>query len=233
MLTTISQQSEALKAALAPYVSGANLTWVEESGRCFREGSTLEECYARFAEVSGRLGTVRVRDLVKSEDHLHAHGLPREMSQWDLDEWGRVALLTQAAGQLSEDRLTDLVEGCYFQGETRERQGVVRSLWYLPRTERLLQIGQDAARTHVQPIFEALACENAYPADAFPETSFNHLVLKALFTEVRLPRIVDLPRRITAELRRMVADFAAERRAAGRPIPADVTLILAEKDGVQ
>jgi len=43
---------------------------------------------------------------------------------------------------------------------------------------------------------------------------------------VRLERIVGLQSRVNAELTRMATDFAAERRAAGRSVPADIGLAM-------
>jgi hypothetical protein len=77
----------------------------------------------------------------------------------------------------------------------------------------------------VQSVFEAIACENAYPARHFPDQNFNKLVLKAFFTGVGVARIVGLGGRRTAELRRMAEDYASERRAAGRSVPPDLGLV--------
>lgn len=222
------QQADALKVLLSETLPEGARTWLEESGCAFEDGTDLADCFVRFAGVTSRVGRDRLAVACGQRD-WQSLGLSPGVEAWSLDECGRTLLLARAAAHLPEDRLVELVEGCYFQGETRERQGVVRSLWYLPRTDRLLQIGLDAGRTHIQPLFEALACENAFPAEAFPDTSFHHLVLKALFTDVRLPRIIGLFGRISEELRRMVADFVDERRAAGRPVPADVALIVKER----
>jgi hypothetical protein len=54
----------------------------------------------------------------------------------------------------------------------------------------------------------------------------NHMVLKALSLGIDLDRIIGLERRMTPELKRMTVDYVAERRAAGRSIPADVRLLL-------
>ena len=43
---------------------------------------------------------------------------------------------------------------------------------------------------------------------------------------VAVGRILGLEARITPELQRMVADYASERRAAGRSVPDDITYIL-------
>ena len=43
---------------------------------------------------------------------------------------------------------------------------MLRALPLLPPADWALEIGVDACRTSVQPIFEAIACENPFPADA-------------------------------------------------------------------
>ena len=87
----------------------------------------------------------------------------------------------------------------------------------------------DACRSHIQPLFEAIACENPYPARHFPELNFNQMVLKVLFTGVALDRVVGLQARVTPELQRMAADYASERRAAGRSIPPDIWRLIGER----
>jgi hypothetical protein len=74
-------------------------------------------------------------------------------------------------------------------------------------------------------VFEAIACDNVYPERHFTELAYNQLVLKSLFLEVPLARVRGLATRARPELARMVLDYAAERRAAGRRVPADLALI--------
>jgi len=64
------------------------------------------------------------------------------------------------------------------------------------------------------------------PFSTLPERNFNQLVLKALFNGVALSRIVGLSGRLNAELTRMAGDYADERRAAGRAVPADIGLAM-------
>jgi len=103
---------------------------------------------------------------------------------------------------------------------------VLRTLILLPEPLRFVPLGVEACRTSVQPVFEAIACENPFPARHFPEASFNQMVLKAIFIEVPIGRILELESRITPELQRMAADYASERRAAGRSVPKDVTRLV-------
>jgi hypothetical protein len=52
------------------------------------------------------------------------------------------------------------------------------------------------------------------------------MVIKAIFMDVAVSRIECLERRNGPELKRMARDYASERRAAGRPVPRDVDLIV-------
>jgi hypothetical protein len=144
---------------------------------------------------------------------------------WSTDELARVALLGRAGERLADDEFIALVERAYRHGDNRERQALLRALPFLPAPARFCRLAIDACRTHVQPIFEAIACENPYPATHFADLAFNQMALKAAFLGVALARIVALASRRTDELRRMADDFAAERRAAGRPVPPDLSLL--------
>lgn len=134
-----------------------------------------------------------------------------------VDECGRGALLLAA----NADAI--VVRELLRRGEVRERQAVLRVLAALPAPEALVELAIDACRTNVVPVFEAIACENEYPARYFPDAAFFQLVLKALFVGASVARIVGLDRRTTPELVRMVDAFASERRAAGRPVPPDAS----------
>jgi hypothetical protein len=159
---------------------------------------------------------------------LRAAGVTWPVAPWGLDGLTRAGLLLHAAAGLTPGEVEALVEECFLQGDTRERQAVLRTLALLPDPGRFVPLAVEACRTSVQPVFEAIACENPFPALYFPEQSFNQMVLKAIFIGVAVGRILGLEGRITAELRRMAADYASERRAAGRSVPVDVTYLLAE-----
>jgi len=160
---------------------------------------------------------------------LQGSGVTWTLTGWGVDELSRSMLLLRAAAALPPREFETLVEECYGRGDSRERQAVLRSLALLPAADRFLALAVDACRTSIQPLFEAIACENPYPAAHFPELNFNQMVLKALFTGVALRRILGLEGRITTELRRMAADYASERRAAARSVPPDIDYVLGKE----
>jgi hypothetical protein len=175
-----------------------------------------------FVAAARRLGRTPVGLEPEENGRLRALTSDWSVSGWGLDELGRVTLLLLAAAHLPEGKLRTLVEECYQHGENRERQAILRALPLLPKAERFLPLAVEACRTNIQPIFEAIVCENPYPAIYFPEPNFNQMVLKALFISVALGRIMGLDHRVTPELIRMAKDYASERRAAGRSIPTDI-----------
>jgi hypothetical protein len=146
-----------------------------------------------------------------------------------LDELARVVLLERASEALAPAAFAAIVHDTYGHGDSREKAALLRALPLLPEPARFLEIAVDACRVNEKPLFEAIACDNPFPAAHFPELAFNQMVLKALFIGAPLARVAGLDARITPELRRMADGYASERRAAGRPVPADIDLIQARR----
>jgi hypothetical protein len=181
-----------------------------------------------FAHAARRTGRAAPPLTPGEAGRLRTLGVTWPIASWGLDGLARAGLLLHAAAGLAPGELESLVEETYLRGDTRERQAVLRTLVLLPDPRRFVPLAVDACRTSVEPVFEAIACENPFPALHFPEPSFNQMVLKAVFVGVAVGRILGLGGRITPELRRMAADYASERRAAGRDVPDDVAYLLGE-----
>jgi hypothetical protein len=160
-------------------------------------------------------------------DALRAAAPGIGFDRWTRDDAARVLLLIgqRAKGRTGEAFVTDALQ-CFEQGDAREQQSWLRAIALWPEAKAFLPAAIDACRTNIVPVFEALACENPYPAEHFPDRNFNQLVLKAMFNSIALERIGGLQGRRNPELSRMARDYAAERTAAGRTVPADINLAL-------
>jgi hypothetical protein len=144
----------------------------------------------------------------------------------DTDIVARVAFVVSLAERFGSREFADVLTTLYRTGSEREQVGILRALAFLPSPEDVVPLAREASRTNDVAVFSALACESSFPAAHLPDPAFEQLVLKALFIGVPLDRIMDVQTRVTPELQRMVADFGSERRAAGRPVPADVARLL-------
>ncbi len=183
----------------------------------------LQSAYTSAPRVLGR----GVLTLTSDEGRALAASAPDlEVRGWSLFDAARVMLLLHLAELWLAEDFIRAATSCYALGDAREQQSWLRGLPLLPYPDQFLATALDACRTNITPVFEAIACENAYPVRHFPALHFNQLVLRSLFLGVALERIVGRDSRLNPTLTQMVQDFAAERRAAGRPVPADLPLAL-------
>lgn len=203
-------------------VPPAAAAWFATRGASARSRQEFGEFFTLTARALGKATLALAKEEV---EQLAASGVTWPIGHWGLDELGRVTVLLEASA-LAPDELLALVTECYDAAENRERQAVLKALAFLPEPQRFVELAVDACRTSILPVFEAIACENPYPARHFPELNFNQMVLKAVFVGLPLERIAGLEPRLTAELSRMALDYASERRAAGRPVPGDLSRLI-------
>lgn len=114
----------------------------------------------------------------------------------------------------------------YVEGDNEERAAISRTLGLI-EDRAYTHIAQEACRSHVKPVFEAIACDNPFPARHFGERAFCQMVLKTFLFGTRVSRIDGLRDRTTNELFRMARDFASELRDSGRDVPDDIGELLA------
>lgn len=216
------RMSNFIAAALAELVAqrapAASREWFSAAFSAAPDPGRRSDFITAFSGAGRRLGSAQLAPVEPALADSPAH---RAVAGRALDEAGRVALLLAAPDAPA------LARELFLRGDAREKQAVLRALPLLPGPAALLDVAVEACRSSVQTIFEAIACENPFPADHFPDAAFNQLVLKALFIETRVARIDGLERRANPELLRMVQGYESERRAAGRTVPADIEHIRA------
>ncbi|MEU0302050.1 EboA domain-containing protein [Streptomyces sp. NPDC006175] len=114
----------------------------------------------------------------------------------------------------------------YEQGTAAERRAVLLTLHRLDLGATALPLVEDALRTNDTRLVAAAV--GPYGAAHLDAHGWRHAVLKCLFTEVPVEALDRLAERARgdAELARMLSDFAAERTAAGRTVPAGLRTVL-------
>ncbi|MER7788287.1 EboA domain-containing protein [Streptomyces sp. NPDC097640] len=115
----------------------------------------------------------------------------------------------------------------YHQGTAAERRAVLSALPHLVPGPDAVPLVEDALRTNDTSLLAAAL--GPYAARHLDPHGWRHAVLKCLFTGVPVDAVAGLAERGRgdAELARMLADYAAERTAADRPVPADLYRVLA------
>jgi hypothetical protein len=177
-----------------------------------------------FSRAGRRLGDRAISVTPEQQVHLDAIGVG-SLRAWTLRDLGRAILVLVTSSSLSPEEQVAWVESLFRTGELGEQQSIVRMLSLLPEPQRFASLAAEATRTNAVGVFEALACDNTYPTHHMTDLAFNQMVMKAIFTEIPVERIVGLPERVTRELVRMAQDYGSERGAAGRSVPSDIALL--------
>jgi hypothetical protein len=136
-----------------------------------------------------------------------------------VDRAARIVLLLDAAtaGSFAE-RLKRLIA----TADVGELVAIYKGLPLYPDPEALVPLAIDGLRTAIRPVFEAIAHGNPFPAEHFPQSAWNQMVLKTLFIDSALHPIVGLDRRWNEELTKILIDYAHERWAAHRRVAPEL-----------
>jgi hypothetical protein len=213
-----------LNPALRTLLTAEELRWLDTVHASAIDGSAHDVLRAYTGAAVLRPRAFELTADARASLASLAPGLSFET--WTVADAARALLLLRRAEVLGAEACAGAAVACYEQGDAAEHQSWLRAISLLPVPSQFTPLAIDACRTNIQPVFQALACENPFPAAHFPERNFNQMVLKALFNDVALHRIVGLSGRINRELARMAGDYAAERRAAGRSVPSDIGQVL-------
>lgn len=235
--TTPLSTARALRDWLAPHVPADGLAWLDEVAATVAAGGadtggagavpTGEAggapangaggpsaggidrvLFARFGTVPRKLG----RAALPPHEGLGLTG-------WSADQAGRVSLLLH---RLVDAGFLPALDRLFAAADLGEQVCLYRALPLLPWPERHRARAAEGIRSSVQPVFEAVALGNPYPADWLDEGAWNQMVLKAIFVGSPLHGIVGLDRRANPALARMLVDYARERRAAKRPVTPEL-----------
>ncbi len=214
----------ALRDALVPeenredpdpeWVSNVDHPWlVEAEQKVRRDPASIA---ALFPAVGRKVGRAPLRPEADPQGLVHG----------TVDDLARTRLLAVLAEVLDGGKLAEEVAQLYRYGDDAERRGVLRGLASMPETtvETGLELVKDALRAN--DIRLVAAAMGDFAAKHLDAHSWRHGVLKCLFVGVPLAAVAELDRRTDDELLRMVSDYADERRAAGRAVPADAVTLL-------
>ncbi|MGX1880764.1 EboA domain-containing protein [Streptomyces sp. NPDC055287] len=229
----------AIRAALEEHLADAARGWLHEAlaeAEAQAQAQTRAEAGARTGTEAASAGQAdrprwplppwEIRFAEAGRHCRPAPGTRATPNAQNLADAARVLLLhTVRAGQDTTTRL-------YHHGTAAERRAVLLALPHLGAAspDSVLPLVEDALRTNDTRLIAAAV--GPYAADHLDQHAWRHAVLKCLFTGVPVDAVDGLSRRARAdsELARMLRDYAAERTAAGRPVPDDLHRVLALTD---
>jgi hypothetical protein len=204
-------------------------SWTREVLASVARETSFDRIVVPYGAAQRRLRGVALQLGEEEESAFRALGAEMLAARGAAASFRALLLLTACRSSAVEQRV-EIVDRVFRTGDNDERIDLLVTLPFLPSPADFAEIAVEACRSNVRDVFAAIACENDFPSRWFSDAAFNQMVMKALFSSVDLSRIHGLEARVNPELRRMAADYAAERRAANRSVPNDIAVYL---EGVQ
>jgi hypothetical protein len=101
------------------------------------------------------------------------------------DQAARIVLLLDAAR--TAERFAERVKGLAASADLGVLVAICKGLPLYPDPDTLVPVAAEGLRTSMRPVFEAV-----FPAENFPQSAWNRMVLKTLFIDSVLHPIIGL-----------------------------------------
>ena len=217
---TNGNPTDLLHSWLQRQLPGDASMWLADALSTLATDDSDRTFYKLFGFVPRKLGK---DDLQLTEGDLAAAIAAR--GRWNpsglsVDQAARLLLLLRSRSDPNE--LFARSEQLFLTADVGETVALYRGLPLYPQPSLYIKRGAEGIRTNIKSAFEAVAHRNPFPREQFDEGAWNQMVLKALFIESSLSPIDGLDERANPELAGMLVDFAHERWAAGRAVPAEL-----------
>lgn len=208
------ESTSLLHGWLKRQVPASGLGWLTQQLSAAGPEQTDPAFLLMVANVPRELGT-QALDLSREDARIAAEAVPGwNPGGLSVDQAARLLLMLQSSP-------TDLVRrlDLFFRtGDLRERVTFYRGLCLYPNPERYATFAMEGIRSSMTALFNAVALDNPYPSMHLTESTWNHMIVKALFVDSPLERISGLDRRANPVLSEMLCDYASERWVGNRTV---------------
>jgi hypothetical protein len=191
--------------------------WLDEKASLIRRNENVRDFMVAFAATTRKTGK---QPIVLSEREITEIQRIRPhftIQHWAIDRVCRVWLLMHldAADQSNYIRT---IENLFPTAEMSEQVALYSALPVLAYPALWRGRCAEGIRSNIGDVLESIMCNNPYPSENLDEPAWNQLVLKAIFTEKPIHRIVNLDERANTNLASTLCDYAHERWAAHRTV---------------
>lgn len=191
--------------------------WLKGKEDQIKAGFSFREFYLAFSMAS----RAKDSDKVISGDITVPWGGLLALEQWPLSRLGRVYLIIVLA-KYSPENVKQVYQQLFETATLKELTALYSILSFLPNPEHYADRAAEGVRSNMGDVFDAVALGNPYPAKFLPEAAWNQMVLKAVFTNKPLYKIVGIDDRANGALALMLINYAQERWAAGRLVTPEL-----------
>ena len=191
------------------------LSWLQQQKARLEEAGSILQFNLTFTAISRQTGKQVISLSPEDAALLAANNI--FIQGYTLDRLARVWWLLQFPADDREVYIKT-IEGLFDAADMNELAALYGALPLLAWPGAWTARTAEGIRSNIGTVQDAIMLENAYPAVYLQEAAWNQLVMKAIFTEKPIHRIIGLDRRANPQLAAVLSDYAHERWAAGRTV---------------
>ncbi len=222
---TVAEARRLLRGWLGARLAPPDLAWLDGASAAAAGDGPARRFYMDFSAACRHAGK-RPLQLADGDRAAAEHARPGwTPAGWTEEQAARTLLLLSRDARDADGAHRER-EMLFEHGDLGELVALYQALPLLPGPDRLPARCAEGIRSNMTDVLRAVAHRNPFPAERLPEAAWNQMVLKALFVEVGLGPVVGLDARMNPTLARMLRDYAAERRAAHRPVSPELLGLL-------
>ena len=206
-----------LAGCIARHTTPDTWKWLEDKASQIGKNDNVQNLTVAFAATPRKTG----RQPITLSDAEIA-GIQQIRPQlvirhWTIDRLCRVWLLMNVDAA-DPNAYVRTIENLFPTAEMSEQVALYSSLPLLAYPELWRRRCAEGIRSNIADVLESIMCDNPYPSENLDEAAWNQLVLKAIFTEKPIHRIINLDERANQNLANTLSDYAHERWAAHRSV---------------
>jgi hypothetical protein len=213
--TTLSLKDQVRVCCLNNIKDGAVSSWFNSKLKTIDSTSAF---FMTFGMVNKKIERVAIEFSEEQLSALKSFEPEFKPELWTLDQLCRLALLLSLDPATNRSKIETLIDA----SDMRELVTIYKSLLFLNNAKGFIMKVVDGIRTNMIDVFDSIALNNSYPSKYFTEDAWNQVVLKAIFMERPIYKIVGLEKRNNQKLADILHDYAHERWAAGRRVTPEL-----------
>jgi hypothetical protein len=205
-----------IELILKKNLTGESLEWLNTQAAFARNFDTAKFNIV-FVSLPRKTGKMNINFSASDENQLQQFRPQVTFANWTIDRLARLWWILQLP-PTQKKLYVDTIENLFLNAEMNELVALYSALPFLAHPEEWRRRCAEGIRSNIGQVLEAIMCNNPYASEQLGEPAWNQLVLKAIFTEKPLLRIVGLRQRANRDLAKSISEFAHERWAAHRTV---------------
>jgi len=202
---------------IGQHVESHSWQWLEKGSLFANDDQAYTNFRITFSMAARKVpkGTVRIEGKQQQEIQTLLPGL--HMEGWPVLQLCRAWLILQIDAS-NETTYVQKVEELFSNAEMNELTALYAALPLLAYPTRWRLRCAEGIRSNIGSVLDAIMLNNPYPAAYLDEKAWNQLILKAVFTDKDIQKIIGVKQRANLALAAALRDYAEERQSAHRAV---------------